>query len=216
MRETHSLYSLLGTPVLGVTASYLDEINSNANVYICRVDVSNDNRLRLGFTKGHQFQVNDKVTIHLDNRTGVSEYDADLRVYRCSYKGLITQIGDDAVLVMPIEFELWYGNRLALQYSAENYQHPIDRRAELEIPITPLTSIPIADLREAENKIGVLITRAMSQTHTTVLAFLSSEEDDIFLISLPETFKSKLLKRNNKCYFAIDSRAVFTFTKQIE
>jgi len=216
MSEKHHLSAFLGSPLLGVAASYSDQSSLDAKVYICGVDVRIDNSLRLNFTKGHQFQVNDKVTIHLDNRTGISEYDADLHVYRCSYKGLVTQIGVQAVVVTPMEFELWYGNRIALQYSTAEYQHPTDERHEFELPITPLTSLPTSDFREVENKIGVLITRAVSQPHTTVLAFLSSEDDDIFLISLPKTFKSKLLKRDHKCYFAIDSRAVFTFTKQIE
>lgn len=107
-------------------------------------------------------------------------------------------------------------HRIVYKYATDNYQHPVDRRVVQELPITPLTSLPIPDLLEADNKIGVLVTEAINQPHTTVMAFLSSEADDIFFITFPETFKSQLLKKNNYCHFAIDSRAVFTYTQAIE
>ena len=90
------------------------------------------------------------------------------------------------------------------QFALPEYQHPQDQRPEKTLPVTPLTSLPIPDLREAENKIGVLITQAMSQPHTTVLAFLSSEDDDIFL----EGTGSIVLDRaNGKAYCALSPRA---------
>ncbi len=71
-------------------------------------------------------------------------------------------------------------------------------------------------LGEHPNKVGVLTTLAAGQPHTTVLAFLSTEDDDIFLISLPNTFKSQVLKREGHCFFTIDERAKFTFEQAIE
>lgn len=63
---------------------------------------------------------------------------------------------------------------------------------------------------------GVLTTLAEGQPHTTVLAFLSTEADDIFLISMPNTFKSQVLMRESHCFFTIDERAKFTFEQAIE
>ena len=44
------------------------------------------------------------MPLHLDNRTGVDELDAELRVYRASYKGRVVETDDNWVMVDPIEF----------------------------------------------------------------------------------------------------------------
>lgn len=214
MNQEINLRTLIGSPVLGVAANYSHA--DKTNVYICGVEISANDSLLLSFPKGHQLNIGDKITLHLDNRTGVDEYDAELRVYRGSYKGLVTRIQKTKALVKPIEFEIYYGNTIVYRYIQDSYHHPADSRAEQELPVTPLKELPAPDIRESDNKIGVLVTKAQEQPHTTVLAFLSSSEDDIFFITFPETFKSKLLKRNHSCHFAIDSRAVFTYTKAIE
>lgn len=212
MSPQTNLLSFLGSPVLGVAANYAEK----TNVYICGVEIRENDDLLLTFPKGHQLNVGDKITLHLDNRTGVDVYDADLKVYRCSYKGLVTKTHGNQIVVSPIEFELFIGISIVYRFARNNYTHPVDDRIEMALPVTPLQEFPIPDLREAENKIGVLITQAKSQPHTTVLAFLSSSDDDVFFITFPETFKSKLLKRDHYCHFAIDSRAVFTYTTAIE
>jgi hypothetical protein len=214
MNTQTTLRSYIGTPVLGVAACYC--ALQKTDVYICGVEVLENDTLLLTFPKGHQLSVGDKLTLHLDNRTGVDEYDADLKVYRCSYKGQVAKVRDNQVLVTPIECELYYGITVVYRLASADYQHPEDTRPELALPITPLTTLPVADLREVDNKIGVLVTGAQSQPHTTVLAFLSSDEDDIFFITFPSTFKAKLLKRDRHCHFVIDSRAVFTYTQAIE
>ena len=43
------------------------------------------------------------MTLHLDNRTGVDELDAELRVYRASYKGRGVETDDNWVMVDPVE-----------------------------------------------------------------------------------------------------------------
>jgi hypothetical protein len=216
MSNYSGLISYLGSPVLGIAANYITSEFDQTSVYVCGVEIRENDDLVLTFPKGHQLLEGGKVTVHLDNRTGVDEYDADLSVYRGSYKGLVKQISANRVYVSPIQFELWYGNRIVYRYAIDTYEHPVDSRAQHGLPITPLTSLPLPDLLEADNKIGVLVTQAMAQPHTTVMAFLSSEDDDIFFITFPETFKSQLLKKNNYCHFAIDSRAVFTYTHAIE
>lgn len=60
------------------------------------------------------------------------------------------------------------------------------------------------------------MTRTAEQPHTTVMAFLSTQDDDIFIISFPSTFKVQQLQRNPSCCFAIDERANFTFDKAIQ
>lgn len=212
MSQASDLLFYLGSPVLGVAATY----HGATDVYICGVEVNPDNTLSLVLPKGHVLETGDKVTIHLDNRTGVDEYDAELKVYRCSYKGEVTHTSKTQVQVSPIEFELYYGVTVVCQYARSGYQHPTDNRTDKPLPVTPLVGFPIPDLEDAENKVGVLITQAVSQPHTTVMAFLSSKDDDIFFITFPETFKSKLLKKNNHCHFAIDSRAFFTYEHAIE
>lgn len=129
---------------------------------------------------------------------------------------MVKQVSANKLHITPIQFELWYGNRVVYSYAIDGYHHAIDNRPLKPLPVSPLLSYPIPDLHEAENKIGVLVTQAMGQPHTTVMAFLSSEDDDIFFITFPETFKSQLLKKDNYCHFAIDSRAVFTYTQAIE
>ncbi len=208
-----SLRSLLGAQVLGVASSYQQQQLSAA---VCGVFVHPHNQLHCAFPKGHALQAGDLLTVHLDNRTGVSDYDADLSVYRCSYKGQVQQVMHDLVLLQPLQFSVFYGNRQVLEYQAPGYSYPPDERPVKAIAQTPLTALPQIDAAEHDNKVGVLITKAQQQPHTTVMAFLSSAQDDIFFITFANTFKAQLLARDPNCIFAIDSRADFTFVQAID
>ena len=84
------------------------------------------------------------------------------------------------------------------------------------MPLSPLRHLGTVEEKDHHNKVGVLTTLAQGQPHTTVLAFLSSLQDDVFLISMPGTFKSQVLKREPRCFFTIDERAKFTFEQSIE
>ena len=84
------------------------------------------------------------------------------------------------------------------------------------MPLSPLCHLGTMEEKDHHNKVGVLTTLAQGQPHTTVLAFLSSLQDDVFLISMPGTFKSQVLKREPRCFFTIDERAKFTFEQSIE
>lgn len=214
MTNKTNLLSFLGSPILGVTAAYTER--GTTSVLICGVTIEPDERLQLWFPKGHPFRIGQKITLHLDNRTGVDEYDAGLHVYRTSYKGLCAHIEDTRVWLEPRHFELSYGNRVIHAFNTPDYKHPPDTRPAIPFRDTPLTEVPIPDMSEAENKIGILVTEAMDQPHTTVLAFLSTPEDDIFFISFTDTLKSQILARNHYCHFAIDARGVFTYTQAIE
>lgn len=209
-----TLASLIGSPALSVAAAYAS--TGETQVHICGVTFTENDGLELYFPKGHPFQLEQKITLHLDNRTGVDTYDAELLVYRTSYKGKINAINGKHLRVEAVHFEVTYGANIVYSYNAPDYQRPSDERPLLTLPETPLTQVPLPDMRENENKIGVLVTQANSQPHTTVLAFLSTPDDDIFFITFPATFKSQLLKRDSSCHFAIDARAVFTYTKALE
>lgn len=215
MEHGTSLIELIGEKVLGVAACYQPD-GVNMDVYICGVDIRCNNELSLQFARGHSLKKDQLLTVHLDNRTGVSEYDAELSVYRLSYKAKVISVSEHFVEVCPIEYSVFYGIQVILQYQAQDYQFPIDNRVAAPLPLTPLEQLAAIDDNEHDNKVGVLVTYAEGQPHTTVMAFLSSIDDDIFFITFPNTFKSKLLKRNNQCYFAIDNRATFTFEEAIE
>lgn len=223
MSQAASLSDYIPSPVLAVAATYAapQSHSSTTHVYICGAQIQTNNTLELILPKGHQLSLNEPVTVHLDNRTGVSEYDAELSVYRLSYKGQITLVEPHRVWLSPLEFQVVYGISVQYEYCADGYQFPADPRPVNALPTTPLLTSPPTeplqmDADEHDNKIGVLVTQAQSQPHTTVMAFLSSTNDDIFFITFPNTFKSGLMKRNNLCYFAIDNRATFTFEEAIE
>lgn len=212
-RYSMNLVTFLGKQILGVLAAYQQ---GDIVLHICGVYPQWDNRLRLFFPKGHGLLLGDLATIHLDNRTGVDEFDSSIRVYRASYKGRVIGVEDDWAILEPRECVLLHGFTPAVEISEPGYAFPEDPRLERPIPWTELTHLPQVEGRDYPNKVGVLVTMAAEQPHTTVLAFLSSQEDDIFLITFPETFKSKLLKRDPHCFFVMDERASFTFERAIE
>lgn len=210
------LFDFIPSPVVMVATSYSMHDLNDIDVYICAGEIDHNNELTLSLPHGHKLCVEQKITVHLDNRTGVNEYDAALSVYRLSYKGSVKSVDDTSVVITPLEFQVFYGISIMLEYRHPGYSFPHDERQTKHLTQTALVKMPEIDKEEHENKIGVLITKACIQPHTTVMAFLSSKEDDIFFITLPGTFKSQLLKRDNQCYFAIDNRATFTFERELE
>jgi hypothetical protein len=175
--------------------------------------INEDNSIRLIFPKGNPFKTNQRITLHLDNRTGAEAFSVELRVYRCSYKGLMAEAEKDACLVTPLEYDLRFSNRSAEFFKAPAYEYPQDKRGEEIIEKAELTETPVTDDKEEKNKLGVWITKAEDQPHTTVMAFLSTSKDDIFVISHKDSFKSRLVHRDADCCFAIDHRANYVFEK---
>lgn len=208
-----NLVAYLGKQILGVLAVYQ---GSDIVIHICAVYPHWNNNLRLFFPRGHSLSVGDLATIHLDNRTGVDEFDSAIHVYRASYKGRVIHVEEDWAVLEPRECVLLHGFSPAVEVRAPGYAFPLDDRVEHPVPFTSLTTLPAIENRDHPNKVGVLVTMAREQPHTTVLAFLSTQEDDIFLITFPETFKSKLLKRDPHCFFVMDERASYTFERAIE
>ncbi|SEI56634.1 hypothetical protein SAMN05421831_104127 [Allopseudospirillum japonicum] len=213
-----SLQQALGTQVIAIAAFYQHQLEPYAlGAHVCAVDILHDTRLSLYCPRGHALQVGDLLTLHLDNRTGVDEYDADLSVYRLSYKARVAQVHSVHHLeVEAREFSMVYGNEVVLAYQAPDYQYPPDQRPALVLPNTPMTHLAALNPDEQDNKIGVLVTGAQKQPHTSVMAFLSTQADDVFLISHPQSFKIQLLARDQRCLFAIDERASFTFSRVLD
>ncbi|HET8598520.1 MAG TPA: hypothetical protein VFM22_12240 [Castellaniella sp.] len=207
-----ALRDYLGEQTLGVLASYQGH---GLVHHIGVVYPRSDNALQVFIPKGHALARGSRVTLHLDNRTGVDELDAELKVYRTSYKGQVTGVDENWVTVRPVEYMLIHGLRAVEQYRMPGYDFPADRRPESSLPVTPLQRLGPVQEKEHHNKVGILTTMAVDQPHTTVLAFLNTEADDVFLISVPGTFKLLQLRRDPRCFFTIDERAKFTFEQAV-
>ncbi|MBX9937217.1 MAG: pyridoxamine 5'-phosphate oxidase family protein [Burkholderiaceae bacterium] len=208
-----ALRDYLNEQMLGILASYQ---SSGVVHHIGVVYPRLNNELQIFIPRGHQLALGSLVTVHLDNRTGVDELDAELRVYRTSYKGRVQAVDENWLVLEPLDYSLVHGVRAVDGFTAPGYAFPMDARPEQALPLSHLQAIPPIELKDHDNKVGVLSTLAKGQPHTTVLAFLSTAEDDVFLISMPDTFKALQLRRNPHCFFTIDERAKFTFEQSIE
>ena len=174
------------------------------------------NTIELFFPKSNPFTVSQAVTFHLDNRTGVEEIDPEMRVYRTSVKAKVIKSEGLSIFVELIEYELKFSNTIVDNYKASDYQFPTDTRSEIELEEAVFSKEIVFNDKEKDNKLGVLITKAIERPHTTVMAFISSIEDDIYIISHSGSFKSKNIRRDKNCVFAIDHRATYLFTKAID
>ena len=134
-----SLVTYLGKQILGVLASYQGQ---EIVIHICGVYPQHDNHLRLFFPQGHALQPGDLATIHLDNRTGVDEFDSSIRVYRASYKGRVISIEDDWALLEPRECMLLHGFSAVENLREPGYDYPRDPRVSQAVPLTALTCMP--------------------------------------------------------------------------
>lgn len=208
-----ALRDYIGEQILGVLASYQE---AGVVHHIGMVYPRSNDELRVFIPKGHALVANTLVTLHLDNRTGVDELDADLHVYRTSYKGRITGVDENWITLSPVEYILVHGTRVVETYRRPDYEFPPDVRLESPLPVSPLQRLGPVREKEHDNKVGILTTLAEGQPHTTVLAFLNTEADDVFLVSVPGTFKLRLLKRDPRCFFIIDERAKFIFERAID
>ncbi|MGP1664439.1 MAG: hypothetical protein ACTS5I_00695, partial [Rhodanobacter sp.] len=85
-----ALRDYLGEQRLGVLASYQPggTVHHVVLVYPRRND-----GLQVFIPQGHALAIDSLVTVHLDNRSGVDAFDAELRVYRASYKGRVIADG---------------------------------------------------------------------------------------------------------------------------
>ena len=209
------LSQLVGEHVVGVLGTYPPG-KADMDVYVCGVDVIDDTGLKLRFSAGHHLLPNQLITLHLDNRSNHTAYDEDLHVHRASFKGLVTRVSEFFVWVEAEQYQVFHGKECEKEYHSLSYQFPSDSREVVHLEHSPLQKVPVPDVLCHENKAGILLTYAQRQPHTTVLAYLSTYDDDIFFVTFPSTFKSELLKRNHQCYFVIDGRAASSVEKATE
>ncbi len=193
-----------------VTAAYEDgEIVS----LVAAAAIRDDGTLAVTFPKENPYRNRKTLTLHLDNRTGVESFDPDLRVYRCSYKGSIVESKENSALIAPLEYQLVYSSRVIEQFKSPVFRYAEDARPERPLRESALRELALVDDHEHSNKLGVLITKSVGQPHTTVMAFLSTTEDDIFLITIKGNRKSRNLHCDSDCCFAIDHRSTYLFEK---
>jgi hypothetical protein len=204
------LINYLPQQTYAITAGYID---NEIIAVVAGAIINEDNSIRLIFPKGNPFTAGQKITLHLDNRSGAEAFSAELRVYRCSYKAVMTKAEKDEGLVTPLEYDLRFSDKSAEFFKAPVYEYPQDKRGEAIIEKATLREAIIPNDKEERNKLGVWITKAADQPHTTVMAFLSTSTDDIFIISHSGSFKSGLIHRDADCCFAIDHRANYVFEK---
>lgn len=183
---------------------------------VAGVTIGDDGALALSFPGPQPFLAGDRLTVHLDNRTGVEHYDSELRVYRCSWKGLVTRSSPEGLVAGPEEYLLMYSNRAVIDYKAPGFAYPADVRPELGLPAADPGALVLPDPGENDNKLGVWITRGVDRPHSTVMAFLSTPEDHIYLVSQRGSRKSGLIHRDPRCLFAMDHRANFHFERRID
>lgn len=207
------LRRFLPSRLVGVCAGYK---SGRLVAAVAAVFLADDDRLKLTFPKRNPFAAGEAVTIHLDDRQGSEIYSIELRVHRVSYKGTVLSVQGNEAWLAPGDFELFYGSRIVARFRATGYQHPADGRPGSTLPESPLGAAVLTDENERSNKLGVLITRAPDRPHTTVMAFLNSVADDIFLITQKGTYKYHNLARDPDCAFALDHRASFNFERQVD
>lgn len=143
-----NLVHYLGKQTLGVLACYQQ---GKVVMHICGVYPRTNNALRVFFPKGHALAVGDVATLHLDNRTGVDQFDANISVYRASYKGRVVEVDEDWVLLEQRECQVMYGLSCVLDIRAPDYHYPQDTREERAVPFTPLNALPETEHHDFTN-----------------------------------------------------------------
>jgi hypothetical protein len=178
--------------------------------------IYHDRFIEIFFPKVNPFVPGQEITFHLDNRTGLEEFDINLKVYRVSVKATVLKTMGNRIYAEPVEYELKYSNRIVDSYRKPGYAFPEDTRKPVTLREANIPENIVFNEKEKDNKLGVLITQAINRPHTTVMAFLSSINDDIFIISHDDSFKSQNINKNENCVFAIDHRGTFNFEKAID
>lgn len=207
------LRKFLPRQTVGVCAGYKE---GQLVAAVALVTLNDDDGLRLSFPKRNPFRVGDPITVHLDDRVGSELYTIELRVHRSSYKGTVIAVHDRDVVVGLVDFELYYGSRVVARGRSAGYSHPAEPRPTRTLATSNLETVDGFDDEEKANKLGVLITRSPGRPHTTVMAFLNSTSDDLFLITMSETYKFQNLLREPGCVFALDHRGNFNFERQVD
>lgn len=207
------LKKVLPTRLVGVCAGYRDQALVAA---VAAVTLKDSDGLVLDFPKTNPFREGDAVTVHLDDRLGSEIYSVELRVHRMSWRGRIASVKGLRADAVALDGEVIYGTRVVAEVRTPGYQRAADPRPDRPLEASGLTRAPLADEGERSNKLGVLITRGADRPHTTVMAFLSTRADDVFLVTMRNSFKYQLLLKDPRTAFALDHRASFVFERQVD
>ena len=171
-----------------------------------------DRTVVIHFPKGTFFSPGQKISVYIDNRTGVDEFDSNLNIYRVAVKGTVVHCQNDYIVADILFYELFYGTAIVERFSKEGYSHPKDHREAITLPETPLVMADIRDnLIIDNNKVGVFVTTAPEVPHSSIMAYLATKGDDVFIISHKGSFKSDNIEKNRDCTFTIDHRGEFSF-----
>jgi hypothetical protein len=185
-------------------------------VAIAGVRINEDDGLLIQFPRDQILRPGDRVTVQLDNRMEVTHLSGEKLVYRTSYKGVVEAADEGSAQVRPVEFLLIYSERLVASFTAPGYAHPADDRPLRPLAPSPLAGVPAMSVGESPTPLGVLVTRSVDRPHTTVMAFLSSQKGDVFLITHPQMFKMRNLERDPRVAFAVDHRATYDLDKPLD
>ncbi len=207
------LYNYIPRQTYAIVSGYA---GSELAAVVAGAELGSDYCIDLFFPKANPFVSGQKITLHLDNRSGIEQYDEHLRVYRTSVKAHIAESSEGKAHAIIDEYELVHSNSIVERYAQKGFKYDDDVRPVKGVPSdSELESVQFEN-EEFDNKLGVLVTRGCGSPHTTVMAFLSDSLDNIFLISPKNMRKAFNLERDNRCLFAIDHRANYQFEKAYE
>lgn len=197
----------------GVVGVYREE---SLVVEVVGLRIDDDDGLLLQFPREQPLRVGDAVTVQLDNRMDVARLSAKKPVHRTSYRGTVTEADAGTASVVPAGFQLFYSDHLVAPFPALDPGPRPDPRPVVPLVPTTRTSLDERSDAEAGSSLGVLFTRALGRPHSTVMAFLSSRDGDIFLITDPGSFKVQQLLRDPRVAFAVDFRATYDLSRPLD
>jgi len=185
-------------------------------VSVAGASIDPDDRLLLQFPQTHGFMAGDRVTVQLDSRTEVAHLSSDLPVHRTSYKGVVVSETPGSLTIDPVQFQIFHSHRKVGEFAHAGFSFPADVRPPGSLPESALSDVPDWSREEAETSLGVLFTRAPVSPHSTVMAFLSTEAGDVFLVTDPASVKAQNLIRDGRAVFAIDFRETYDLDKPLD
>lgn len=199
------LTEYVGNQLIGLITSYT---HKNVVIEISKIKIKDKNKLIITTELNPKFKKGDKVTVHLDSRNDIDIIDARFDIYRLSYKGLISEVKNHSYLIEPIEYVIAYGYDPIEQFLKTSYKYPTDEREAKPLPISDLKSPVKASSTNNEENLGILVTKGIYHPHTSIMSYLMLEDESLILLSSDSTFKSKLLFKDNECWYSIDKRSI--------
>ncbi len=208
------LTDIFGNNTIGIISAYKKSILITD---VCEIHINKDNTLKIYTTKTKEFKKDDLITILIDDRIEKTFVTWRLSINRVIYKALVYEKDENFIFVKPLTYTVSYRHNVIENFIADNYQYPKDERKVIDIPISDLAP-PLRTSKEYNNeRLGVLITKGLYHLHPTLLAYLFlADNDGIIIISQRSSFKSRLLNRDNECWFVIDNRENVHLNKNIE